>query len=131
MKAIDYKKVGKRVKLKRREFGLTQSQAAEKINISTHYWSTIERGKAKSVSMKTLFLMADLLDVGIDYLLVDSVERNNNAISEEIINMLDDMTKNQRIISMDLLKVVYNNPEMFETTEIGGYVKDDEYCDKY
>ncbi len=131
MKQVDYKKVGKRIRTKRKEFALKQKEAAIKVGVSPHYWSDMETGKVNSISLKTLFSIAILFDTNLNYFVADLIDDNKDIIYEEIETMLEGMTKNQRIISMDLLNVVYNNPEMFETTEIGGYVKDEEYYDKY
>ena len=38
------KRVGKRIKQRREQLGLTQEQFAEKLGVATNYISTIERG---------------------------------------------------------------------------------------
>ncbi len=57
-----YLLIGKRVKYLRRLKNLTQSELAEKANLSVNYISQIETGVA-SPTIKTLFVVAQALDV--------------------------------------------------------------------
>ena len=126
MKEIDYKEVGERIRIKRKETGLTQKDAANKVNLSKDYWYKMEKGRVNTISLGTLFSISNMFETDIGYFLADSTDYNKDVIYREIESMLDSMTKNQRIISMDLLKVVYNNPEMFEPVEIDEYEEDDD-----
>ena len=49
------KRVGKRIKQRREQLGLTQEQFAEKLGVATNYISTIERG-ASFHAMKSWWL---------------------------------------------------------------------------
>lgn len=118
MKNIDYKRIGQRVRAKRKELDVSQKKAAKLAGVGFHYWSNIESGNVDTIGFKTLFAMSNFLGVGIDYFVVDSIENNEKIVSEEIGNMLKKMNKEQRIMAMDLINVVYNNPRMFEIVEV-------------
>ena len=70
---VDYKAMGRRIKIKRNEKRLSQKQVAERINISTSYYGNIERGN-RIPSIDTLVDIANVLDVGMDYLLAESLD---------------------------------------------------------
>ena len=78
---IDYEAMGRRIRRKRQEKGLTQVQLAKKVNLSPSYYGHIERG-TRTPSLETLVLIANELMTGTDVILRDSlkvpvpVERN-------------------------------------------------------
>lgn len=112
--SIDYKKLGNRIKEKRLECGLTQEEVANQINISPQYLSNIEANNVKSIGLKTLFAIANALNTSFDYLLSDSLESNSNLANKEIQKMLSDMTTQQRLFTMDSIKMILNNIDRFK-----------------
>ena len=54
-------KTGKTLKKARKSLGLTQAQVAEKIGISSNYYSMIERGKRENPGSKILKEIARIL----------------------------------------------------------------------
>lgn len=67
----DYIKLGLNVAYYRKLKGFTQLQLAERINISRTHMSNIEAPNVPtSVSLETLFDIADALDIPIHYLLI-------------------------------------------------------------
>ena len=60
--------IGSYIAKKRREKNLTQEQLAEKINRSTQFVSTIERGIA-GASLETIVSLCDALSVSSEWLL--------------------------------------------------------------
>lgn len=64
---INYIEMGRRVRRKRRELGLTQEQLAEQVGLSTSFIGFIERGE-KAPSLDTMAKLADVLDMTLDYL---------------------------------------------------------------
>ena len=69
---VDYEAMGRRIRRKRQEMGLTQIQFAKRINLSSSYYGHIERG-SRVPSLETLILIANELHVGTDQLLRDSL----------------------------------------------------------
>lgn len=65
--------LGKRIRRKRQENGLTQEEAAELIGISLSYYGNIERG-LRMPSVEVLVNIANQLNVGMDVLLRDSLK---------------------------------------------------------
>lgn len=74
---MDYEKLGKKVRIKRKSKGLTQEQLAEQSGISLSFLGHIERGSRKA-SLETLVSIANALGVSPDYLLQDSINKHIN-----------------------------------------------------
>lgn len=72
--------IGARIQTARLRAGLTQEQLAEKIDRTTQFISTIERGVA-GVSLDTLIKLRQVLPVSIDWLLTGG---DSNSIVERI-----------------------------------------------
>ena len=70
---IDYEAMGRRIRRRRQEKGLTQRQLAGRINISVSYYGHIERG-TRVPSVETIVQIANELMVGADYILRDSLK---------------------------------------------------------
>lgn len=79
MKTFDRYALGKKIKQCRDEMGLTQEEAAELCGISASYYSNIERGK-KTMSIATLLSISTAFSVSFEYLLSDSIEREDRTI---------------------------------------------------
>ena len=59
-----YKNLGKNIKLKRKELGLTQQELADKIDISLNFMGKIEVAFSKP-SLETLIQLADALNTTV------------------------------------------------------------------
>ena len=60
--------IGNRIKVARENMGWTQEELAEKIDLSTQFISTIERGVA-GASLGTVIRLCDVLNVSSEWLL--------------------------------------------------------------
>ena len=69
---LDFKRMGAIIKEARKNAGLTQEQLSEMIDVTPAFVGHIERGE-RSVSLKTLFAVADELNISFDYLLSENV----------------------------------------------------------
>ena len=65
---MDYKLVGKRVRIRRQIMELTQEELAEKIGVCTSFVGHIERGTRK-LSVETLYALCKALDTSADFLM--------------------------------------------------------------
>ena len=65
---VQYKTIGKRIKLRRKELNIKQNELAEKLNISNNHLSSVENGREKP-SLELLLNICELLNVTPDYLL--------------------------------------------------------------
>lgn len=100
----DRKAVGNEIRKRRLALGLTQEQAAEKIDRALRFFSRIELGDV-GMSVDTLLEICGMLKTTPDALLIgkasDAVETNRQWIAEAIANCPED--KQQTAI--ELLKV--------------------------
>ena len=70
--AIDFVRMGTIIKQARINAGMTQEQLSESVDVTPAFIGHIERGE-RSVSLKTLFAIADKLDISFDHLLLQNV----------------------------------------------------------
>lgn len=102
--AVDFEKIGKRIRNLRIEKNLTQEYLSQKAGVNVSHISNIENNRVK-ISLSTLIAVANALDITVDYLLEN--EYNTDAgIDSEIIKKLEDFDndKKERLIKiMDLL----------------------------
>lgn len=70
--SIDFVRMGAIIKQARKNAGITQEQLSEIIDVTPAFVGHIERGE-RSVSLKTLFSIAEKLDISFDYLLSQNV----------------------------------------------------------
>ena len=75
MNNINYVSLGEKIKSTRKEQGYTQEKLAEICDISTGFLGHIER-------LYTLFCIATVLNVSIDYLLIDSANKSDNFLEQ-------------------------------------------------
>lgn len=102
--AKDFKKIfGNRVRYYRNLSGLTQEQLAEKVGISTHTVSYIERGK-NLISMTKLPVLCTALEVELYKLFIDTDFDVEVGKLEEINRLLKSATNKQLSIFAELLK---------------------------
>lgn len=86
---IDYKAIGKRIKLARIQMDMQQDLLAEKAGISPSHMSNIETGKTK-VSLVALVSIANALMVSVDDLLCDNVKHSKAVFAKEAKALFDD-----------------------------------------
>ncbi len=84
---VDYEKMGKRIKYKRQTRNMNQEEIAKKVQISPSYYGNIERG-SRVPSVDTLVAIANALEVGIDFLLADSLTVANSQRTEQETRVL-------------------------------------------
>lgn len=85
---LDYKAIGKRIKISRIQADLTQEVLAEKVNISTTHLSNIETGTTR-VSLTTIVNLANALSVTADDLLCDNVIKARVQFETDINILLE------------------------------------------
>ena len=100
---IDYKAIGKRIRIARLKAGMTQELLAEKAGLSTTHMSNIETGSSK-LSLPAIISLADALGVSVDELLCDNVIRSREVFSREIQDILSDCDEYEIRILADILK---------------------------
>ncbi len=84
---MDAAKIGQRIQQVRKTRRMTQSQLADKVDISTKYLSNIECGD-KVPKFETFVAIANALEVDANSLLVDVLTVSSVIISSEITEKL-------------------------------------------
>ena len=95
---MDYSKIGKRIAEKRQKINMSQEELAEKVDSSANYISNLERNK-RHPSLCMLIKIANVLDISIDYLLLDDeeIKRNeNNVVLNETLKAINKLDENDR-----------------------------------
>ena len=107
----DYKlQIGTRIKAARLLKGLTQDSLAEKLDVSTSCISRYETGVAVA-SIATLIRIAQILDVGIEYLLYDYTSQHAvfDPLTSEICMHIQPMPENYKKHLLDVVKSLAEN----------------------
>ncbi len=102
---IDYKSIGKRIKIARVKADLTQERLAEIIDLSPTHLSNIETGTTR-VSLATLVNLANALSVTLDDLLCDSVIKVKAPFQKDIAALLADCDEYEIRMIKDLLAAI-------------------------
>ncbi len=100
---IDYKAIGKRIKLARVRIDMQQDVLAEKANLSPSHMSNIETGKTK-VSLPSLISIANALSVSANELLCDNVEHSKIVFEKEAKGIFDDSTDYETKVMVKVMK---------------------------
>ncbi len=103
MKEIDYKAIGARIKYYRNQRNITQAQLAEKSRVEPSNISHIERGATK-VSLPTLFKIANALEVSLDDLVYDSLEKTQHISNKELNHILSDCSDKELKAIIEMVK---------------------------
>ncbi|HBF4081632.1 TPA: helix-turn-helix transcriptional regulator [Clostridioides difficile] len=100
---VDYKALGKRIKIARINKDITQEAVAEKIDITASHMSNIETGKTK-VSLPVLINIANALSVTVDELLCDNVLNSKIIFEGEAKEIFNDCDEYEVRMLVDVLK---------------------------
>lgn len=68
IKVLDAVEMGRRIRTRRKELGMTREVLAAKLHVSYKFLGDIESGE-RGVSIKTLFMLSQILDLTTDYIL--------------------------------------------------------------
>lgn len=113
------KLIGENLKVLRKTLGITQMEAAERIDISVSGYREIERGNANP-TLRTLELIAKGLDVPPLALLKNSMEEEKVQITRAImliavaVSKLSLTMRKQFLDQVNLLVMSLSEPEEFE-----------------
>lgn len=85
MREQEFITMGKRIRLRRKELGLTQNKLAELLGISNNHLSAIENGREK-LSLEKFVILCELLKTTPDFLLLGILHSSN--VSQNISDNL-------------------------------------------
>lgn len=86
---LDYKAIGKRIKIARIKADMTQERLAEAVGLSPTHLSNFETGTTR-VSLNAIVSLANALSVTVDDLLCDSVIQSKPQFEQDIAAILED-----------------------------------------
>lgn len=98
---LEYKAIGKRIKIARIKADLTQEKLSEMIGVSPTHLSNIETGSTR-VSLKTIVSIANALHITSDDLLCDNVIKAKVQIEQDIAAVLEDCDEYEIRIIRDM-----------------------------
>lgn len=95
------KRVGKRIKQRREELGMTQEQFAEKLGVATNYISTIERG-ASFPRYEKLVMILNGLQTSADAIFCDVLDYSSDQKASELSAKIEKLPPDEqkRILGM-------------------------------
>lgn len=102
---LDYRAIGRRIKLARIKAELTQERLADLVNLSPSHMSNIETGSAR-ISLTTLVNIANTLGVSVDDLLSDSVVYARASLERDLQQIVDGCTEYELRIVRDTARAV-------------------------
>ena len=100
---VNYLDIGKRVKARRLELGISQEKLAELTDFSVSHMSAIETGKTK-LGLPTIVYIANALNVSVDELLCGSLMQGKAVMQNEFTGLLSDCTVEETRIILDTAK---------------------------
>ena len=93
---LDFEVIGKRIKQGRKLIGITQSQLAERVHITTNQIAKLETNKT-AASLESIVNIANVLQIDINALLMNEEnEQTQGYIDLLIINQLKDFTTREK-----------------------------------
>lgn len=104
---LNFRAIGKRIKIARIKKNLTQEIVADKIGVTPQHVSNIETGNS-SVSLPTLVAIANVLDVSVDELLCDTILISKVVFEKEAQEIFNDSNEYETRVLVDVLKATKN-----------------------
>ena len=118
---LDYKAIGKRIKIARIKADLTQERLAEMVEISPTHMSNIETGTTR-VSLTAIVSLANALSVTVDDLLCDSVVKSKVQFEKDIAGILADCDEYEIRMVKDMAQALK------ETLRRDAHLRKQYYC---
>lgn len=103
-----YIEMGRRIKLRRKELHIKQSELAETLDISNNHISSIENGREKP-SIDTLLKICEALKVTPDYLLLGNIHTND--IPQNIIDGLRLCSSDDVLLARQFIELLIRRNE--------------------
>lgn len=115
MKELDYKEIGRRIRMRRELLEISREKLAERVDLSTQFISDIEYGH-KRMSLKSLYKVCQALDMSADYVLAGKPaqpdEDGSSVVREEINSLLLQCNKAQLDGISKIMQIYENGTRM-------------------
>lgn len=109
-KSVLYSQLGNRIREERLKLNLTQSELAEKVDLSDTYIGAIERGE-RSLTVASLIKVANVLGVSVDYLLSDLIDENDQNIIDQFRQIVNGKSQNHKRMAISVLRTIFAHLE--------------------
>lgn len=100
---FQYRDMGTRIKIRRKELKIKQAELAEALGISNNHMSSIENGRQKP-SLDTFIAICSSLKVSPDYLLLGVMHAHN--IPQDIVDKLHLCTQSDIKLAGDFIELL-------------------------
>ena len=107
MLVFDFRTIGNKLLSIRKKAGLTQSEVAEKANLSDRTYADIERGTV-NMRIETILKICEALHITPDMVLTTE-DPDITAKQDEILKRLEQWTPSQKDTALKLLTVYLNS----------------------
>lgn len=88
---INYKEVGKRIKLRRKQLGLTQKQLAEMVGLSEGSVSRYESGSIKDAPTQKLNDFANALCIEVAWIIGFKAETDKFQMAHDLVDRIQEL----------------------------------------
>ncbi len=99
---LDYKAIGKRIKLVRNDKNISKNDIAKQLKITENDLNKIEQGNIE-INLVNIVKLSEILDISIDYL-VKGIEKKEN-LKKEFEKILDKCTKKQEEFILEIAEL--------------------------
>lgn len=99
------KRVGKRIKQRREELGMTQEQLAEKLGVAVNYISTIERG-ASFPRYEKLVMLINGLETSADSIFCDVLDHCNVYKASKLAEQMEELPVDEQNRILDMIELM-------------------------
>lgn len=99
------KQVGRRIKERREELGLTQEELAERVDVAPHFISTVERGISFPRYDK-MILLINALDTSADALFCDVVNRASGYRASILSEMIGELPAKEQKRILEVVELM-------------------------
>ena len=102
---LDYKAIGKRIKIQRIQREMTQEKLAELTGLSNPHISNVETGSTQ-VSLKSLIAIANALEITPDVLLCDNIRSGKHIFNNAVMEAVDACDEVEIRIMADMVQAL-------------------------
>lgn len=99
------KRIGKRIKERREQLGITQEELAKRIGVGTNYISTLERG-VSFPRCDLLIKVINELETSADSIFCDVVNHSFKYRQSELAERLNELTLEDQAIVLDMVELL-------------------------
>lgn len=104
---MDYKMIGKNIRARRKELGLTQEKVAEMADVSTSFYSHIENGTRKA-GITTFVKLSEELGISPDYIIygIKDEKEELGEYETKILFRLKNMDSSKKLFVLKMLDLI-------------------------